>query len=228
MTTLEVLVALHLLREISHSRAQHPRLESLATLLPHLNRNITRPAHFSPLPLRLPGTHLRRKRFHLRNPPNGQHEGRVRALDDLLEGQHHAPRPVELEVGGRGRAVLLQQPAEEAHEPGAELDQLQAAVDHEVPGEGLAEGRDAHLEAADRGGGRAAQLERSVDAVLRVVGLDFVSGIEEIPAVSVDVPKKNCIYASPPLGLVRVLKKFQARVVKFTFKTNRKKVTEGQ
>lgn len=61
---------------------------------------------------------------------------------------------MKLEVGGGRRAAALQQVAEEAHEAAPQLDELEATVHDEVPGEGLAEGGDAHLETGDGARGR--------------------------------------------------------------------------
>lgn len=114
----------------------------------------------------------------MRYPSNGQHEGRVRPLHYFLEGQHHAPRPVEFEIGGGGCAVFLQETAEEAHETGTKLYQFQTTVYHEVPREGLTEGGNAHLEAVH--GARRSSFEfcAGVKGGFCLVGEDCVPEIE--------------------------------------------------
>lgn len=63
-----------------------------------------------------------------------------------MKGQGHASGPAEEKIGGDVAAVPGQLMAEDPHEADPELGELEITVDHEVPGEGLAEARHPHAQ----------------------------------------------------------------------------------
>lgn len=81
-----------------------------------------------------------------------QDKWRIRALQDLMEGQGDSVGPREDEVRGYLAAVTVQMVAEDPHETDAELHELQLTIDHKVPRKRLAEARYPHTEIRCLGG----------------------------------------------------------------------------
>lgn len=69
----------------------------------------------------------------------GEYEGCVRSFQNLMEGEVHTPRSRKNEIGRYLTTEPVKILSEYSHESNTQLDEFEVSIDHEVPGESLAE-----------------------------------------------------------------------------------------